>query len=331
MLQLPPPFTPDLKVLVLAGTKELPANVGGEPLASPQAEVPLEGKAFLELRGRLVIEYVLDLLEELGLRHVWVLGPAACLARIPSHYDFHPLEQEPGASLARNLLAAVSAVDLQADEPTLTIFGDHPLITSTALLDFLTLSAPHLDEADYFHGLALEEAYVAYSEYFQRTSVHMREAAGRVTGLNIVFPLRLHRLPAFDHIYSVRKLERVGRFLSMLAREMYLLGGSAPGAIAASTLLYFAKEFEKVSRRQGHIGRFGKAAVGWLRRRVPVARIERYAARLLGAERGVKVVPLPHGGTAIDVDFAEELQTIEQNWEELLALGREQDAASRVS
>lgn len=326
MSPLPPPFTPELKVLVLAGANRVPGYLGNRPGPDHPPEVPLEAKAFLQLRGRLVIEYVLDWLAESGLRHVWVLAPPPCLDLIPSGYAFHPLPQAEAASLAQNLQAARDAVSLERDEPALAVFGDHPLTTSTALHDFLAFCGPRLEETDFFHGVALHESYAAFAPFFRRTSVFMRELAGRATGLNLVMPHRIHRMPAFDHIYSVRKLERIGRFVSLLAREMVLLGGSAPHCVLDSVRMYLAKECEKLSRREGRLGGFGRWGQGWLQRQVPASRLERYAARLLGAERGVRVVPLAHGGTAIDVDFAEELAVLEDNWDTLVAITRRQDA-----
>ena len=67
----------------------------------------------------------------------------------------------------------------------------------------------------------------------------------------------------------------------------------------------------------------------WLQRQVKLARVEKYATKLFGAERGVRVVPLAHGGTAIDVDFVDELDVLEAHWDELLAIARRQDESSR--
>ena len=80
-------FGPDLKVLVLAGSDQGP---GPQPaIATPES--PLSGKAFLRLHGRLVIEYVLDVLRECGLTRIWVLAPDHHLAQIPSQHRFvHP-------------------------------------------------------------------------------------------------------------------------------------------------------------------------------------------------------------------------------------------------
>jgi hypothetical protein len=278
----------------------------------------------------MVIEYVLDWLTGAGLRHIWILAPQRCLDTIPERYTFEPIPQRPGASLAHNLSHAKEVVPLQAGEPALVVFGDHPLTTVRALQDFLAYCAPRLNEADLYHGLALREAYLDYWPHFRRTSVLMREFSGRATGLNLMVPDRLHGIPAADQVYSVRKLERFGRFVSMLARSIWLLGPSAPHAMLDAARCYVAKDFEKLARRPGRLGAFGARAMRWLQRQVSVKRVEKYAAKVFSAERGVHVVPLAHGGTAIDVDFADELEIMEANWDELQAIARLQDDASRA-
>ncbi len=330
-MAIPSPFDQDLKVLVLAGANQVPAGDLDDVSHHLAEEKPLEAKSFLRLRGRLVIEYVLDWILATGLRRIWVLAPEQCLATIPSKYEFEPLPQRPGASLGNNLRHGNEQVPLEQDEPTLVVFGDHLLTTPTALEDFLRFCGPRLHEADLFHGIALRASYLEYSEHFQRTSVLMREMAGRVTGLNLMIADRLDGFPAADHVYSVRKLERFGRFASLLGRTLYLLGSSAPGAMFAAANLYAAKEFEKMSRHSDRRGAIGRRGMRWLQRRVKVARIEKYATKLFGAQRGVRLVPLAHGGTAIDVDFVEELDVLEKHWDELEAIARRQDEASHAA
>jgi len=329
-MALPPPFSAQLKVLVLAGANSVPSGDLDEASHDFDGETPLEAKSFLHLRGRLVIEYVLDWLAEAGLRRVWVLAPERCLAVIPEGYEFEPIPQRPGASLANNLRHAKEVIPLGIDEPALVVFGDHPLTTASALLDFLRFCAPRLEEADIFHGLALRDAYLEYAPHFHRTSVLMRETPGRATGLNLLVPGRIHGIPAADHVYSVRKLEKFGRFISLMGRTLYLLGRSAPGAMFDAARLYAAKEFEKMSRHPGRRGAIGRRGMDWLQRKVSTQRVERYATKLFGAERGVRIVPLAHGGAAIDVDFADELAILEDNWDELREIGRRQDAAARA-
>jgi len=329
-MPLPPPFNTDLKVLVLAGADRLPAGDLDRASHEVGEETPLEAKSFVHIRDKLVIEYVLDWLHEAGLRQIWVLAPERCLTLIPDQYDFHPVPQRPRASLAANLRHGKEVIPLEPGEPALVVFGDHPLTTARALEDFLAKCGPLLDTADYFHGLALRDAYLDYSAYFQRTSVLTRDAPGRATGLNLIVHDRVHGIPAADELYSVRKLERFGRFLSMLGRSLYLLGLSAPSAIIDSAVLYAAKEFEKLARYPGRRGAIGERAMRWLQRWVPLARIEHYATKCFRAERGVRIIPLAHGGTAIDVDFVHELDILQDNWDELRAIARRQDEASRV-
>jgi hypothetical protein len=328
-MTLPPPFNKDLKVLVLAGANQVPAGNLYDASHHTDGETPLEAKSFLRLRGRLIIEYVLDWILEAGLRRIWVLAPEQCLATIPAEYEFEPLPQRPGASLSNNLLQGKEQVPLEQAEPALVVFGDHPLTTPDALEDFLSFCGPRLHEADLFHGLALRGSYLEYSRYFQRTSMLMREAAGRATGLNLMIPDRIDGILAADHVYSVRKLERFGRFISLLGRTLYLLGSSAPGAMLDAARLYAAKEFEKMSRHPGSRGVIGRHGMHRMRRQVKLAQVEKYATKLFGAQNGVRLVPLAHGGTAIDVDFVEELDVLEKHWDALKMIARRQDQASR--
>jgi len=330
-MSLTPPLSDNLKVLVLAGANTLPEGDLDEASHAAAEETPLEAKAFVHLRGRLVIEHVLDWLREAGLHNIWVLAPQPCLDAIPTKYEFEAIAQRPGASLAHNLQHGKEVIPLAADEPALVVFGDHPLTTAQALRDFLAFCAPRLDEADLFHGLALRDAYLEYAPHFQRTSVWMRECPGRATGLNLLIPSRIHGIPAADHVYSVRKLERFGRFISLLGRALYLLGNKAPAAMFDAARLYVAKEFEKMSRQTGRRGAIGRRGLRWLQRQVSVTSVEGYAGRLFGTERGVRIVPLAHGGTAIDVDFAEELDLIEAHWDELRDIAQRQDERSRAT
>ena len=86
-----------------------------------------------------------------------------------------------------------------------------------------------------------------------------------------------------------------------------------------------------MARRPGWRGVLGARGMRWLQRQVSVTAVERYAGKLFRTERGVRIVPLAHGGTALDVDFAEELDILEENWDELRAIAQRQDEASRAA
>jgi hypothetical protein len=318
------PFGSDLKVLVLAGSDHGPARQ--HATASPES--PLSGKAFLRLRGRLVIEYVLDVLRECDLTRIWVLAPEHHLAQIPSHHRFVPVPQQPGARFFANLSAGAAALDPQDGEAVLVAFGDHPVTSARALQRFLDRCAQLREEADFFHGLALQAPYREYAPWFSRTSVHMREMSGRASGFILAIPSRVHRLRALDRLYDVRKLERRDSMFGLLVQVARWLGPNAPRCIVDSTFMYLAKEMEKAGRGRG--GPLARRLESWLAARVSLPRLERYAVRVLGAERGVRLIPIAHGGIAIDVDFAEEFAALEQHWDTVQQISARQDAALRA-
>lgn len=324
MLQFPAPLGPDLKVLVLAGSDRRRRMRRRSPDGA--REVPLSDKAFLPLHGRLVIEYVLDWLQECGLHNIWVLAQADMLARIPPRYSIHAVEQPPVTSVFVNLSRAHAALDPAADEPVLVVFGDHPLNSPAALQIFLTRCAGLLPELDFAHAFALRQAYGELSPYFTRTCLHSREVSGRATGISLAVPGRLHRLRVLDDMYGVRKQENFASFVGLLLSLGRWLGLRSPGALLDASLLYLAKEAEKAGRRPGRAGSFGRSVESLLRGRVPMARLEDYARRILQAEHAVRLIPVAHGGIGVDVDFREELQALETNWEHLQQIVARQDA-----
>jgi hypothetical protein len=271
---LPAPFTSDLKVLVMAGSNsvsERRRRQRVERLRRNEPEVPLENKAFLRLRDRLVIEYLLETLEACGLHRTWILAPEISLRLLPPRYAFRPLVQHPRATLVANLLAAYTEVDPQPNEPVLVLFGDHPLTTAATLRSFLASCGPQIDKADFFHGVALQEAYNEYMPFFRRTCLHLREMSGRASGLNLAVPSRLHRLRLIDEFYDVRKQEQLGALLGLLRLVGSWLGMRAPAALIDTLILSIAKEMEKIGRRSSRsAGSRDTALACWVPRKALV-------------------------------------------------------------
>jgi len=316
-------FTSELKVLVLAGENA----ASSPPPGRANRERPLADKAFLPLHGRLVIEYVLDLLRDCGLTQIWVLAPERHLARIPAHHRFNGVAQQPGAGFFGNVSASLAAMNLDAGQPALMVFGDHPLTSATALRCFLARCREALDEADLFHAMALQAAYREYAPWFTRTSVHTRDMTGRASGFTLAVPSRLHRLNALGELYGIRKLERFESFVRLLWQLMRALGADGARAVVDGVLLYLAMKIEKAGRGSGAGASMARRVESWLADRVPVRRLERYAVRVLGAERGVRLIPVAHGGIAIDVDFAEEFDALRDHWTALQQISARQNAA----
>ena len=320
-MPLPVPFTSDLKVIVAAG------GDAGRKGAVSAREVPLHGKAFLRLRDRLVIEYVLDFLRDSGLPRVWIIAKEEAMARLPARHVFTPVPERPEATFLANLIAGCEAAAPAPDEPVLIVFGDHPLNTPRALHLFLARCAPRLSKADFFHALSLQDAYRDFGQWFRRTSVHMREMRGRASGLSLAVPSRLHGVSKLQALYTVRKLERSASFFRLVMHLWQWLGWDAIGSTRDSLLMLAAKEMEKGARHTGWRADICRRWEARLSNVLPVEKMQHYAARVLEAERGVCFVPIPHGGLAIDVDFAEELQLLEQHWDAIAAIAARQDAS----
>jgi hypothetical protein len=310
-------------VVVLAGSDAASPPAGAR---AADAESPLADKAFVPLRGRLVIQHVLDFLSHCGCRRVHVVAPAQQLARLTLTHSITPVPSR-GGSFFESLLAGSQAVAPAADEPVLLVFGDHPVNSVPAFRWFLRCTRDQIGEADLFHAFALQASYRDYAPWFERTAVHLREMCGRASGWTVVVPSRLHGLSQLKQLYDVRKLDRLGVYARLVRHLVGRLGKDAPRCLADSCVMYTAKEMQKAGRGSTLTARAARRLEAWLADRVPIRRTERYAARILGAERGVRLVPIAHGGIAIDVDFAGEFATLDEHWDAIHAIAARQDEA----
>ena len=287
-MELPPPFGSDLKVLVLAGSD--PAS----PRRRSDPGSPLSDKAFLRLRGRLVIEYVLDLLRERGFERVWVLASARHLALIPREYRLHAHHAAAGRELLR--------------EP---VGGDERAGSGRGRTDSGRLRRSSAADAE--RAARLSCALRRTARACGLVSCAGADGAGpgvrRVVRANVrahardvrtcdwlhsrASPSRLRGLNVLGELYEVRKLERFDSLLACCSSCRGCWDRNAPRALVDAVLVFLAKEMEKAGRGSSGVARAARSLESWFSARVPVRRLERYAARVLGAERGMRVIPWP--------------------------------------
>ena len=139
-------------------------------------------------------------------------------------------------------------------------------------------------------------------------------------------PSRLHGVGRFQALYGVRKLEHPLSFGRLLLHLSRWLGADVAGTVRDSLL-------DVPGERDGEGGAAGMGCGKGL----PAARGDDFQStsrrahaalrtRVFKAERGVRFIPIPHGALAIDVDFAEELETIERHWDAIQEIAARQEA-----
>lgn len=288
--------------LVLAGASGVFARQG-------------KNKNFLPLRGRPVVQYVLDTLAETSLRRIFLVTDPerASELDLPDGTVVLPASRRQWDNISQGVQAGRP---WRREDRLLLVFGDTPLLRPAEIEDFLERCGRN--DAVVHHGVVPQSAVDPFVAYFPEGERNRRPfAAGefwaRPGALTLLQPARLdleRMARPLDMFMAGRKqnppggplprLKARGRFFVTCIR---LLG---PGGIVMA-LKFVAAHF-----LQG-VGLPRLADI--VRRRLPLSVPERAVERILGCP--VRLLPCPFGAASLDVDDEESLAVLEVRWEEL--------------
>ena len=284
-------------------------------------------KNFWTLRGRPVVQCQLDLAREIGFGRVILVTETARLSELDVPAGTIVLEAAPRQS--ENFAHVKTAVEWGPDERCLVTFGDTPLLSQGAVLDFLERC--RRNDADVHHGLVpyvFVEPFMDFfpRDHFGRRPFHVHEFRARLGCLSLC------RVASFDPEETRRSVQavmagrkqdpgRAGFASIVLARWRVLWGGlrfvgpmglwMSLGAVTAHWL---------------HERGFPKAA-RFFRRAVTLPRLDVVFSKLLGCR--ARMLPCPFGGTSLDVDNETDMLVLEQYFDHMLALQALQDRVAR--
>ncbi len=134
----------------------------------------IDNKAFLNLNGRIMLDYVLECLENTGIfEQIAVIGPAQRLAKhVPPHIKIIPQQ----GTVVENVVKAAEEVPGWI----LLCSSDTPLLTPEAVSDFISMC----HDAQMFYPLVSKETNDSKYPGVERTYVSLKE--GTFTGGNII-------------------------------------------------------------------------------------------------------------------------------------------------
>ena len=196
------------------------------------------------------------------------------------------------------------------DHAVLVVPSDIPLVIPEEISEFLH-RAWELD-ADYVVGLTPESALLPYAPRegepgIRMASFNLREGRFRQNNLHYVRPLRMGNRHYIQDMYEHRYQKEFGntvrlgwRILRKEFRRLWVL------------FFYALMHLAAVMDRRGH-----RRIADWLRRRIPMARIERGISGLLRTR--FKTVTTGFGGAALDVDNDADLEVVDKmlfRWKE---------------
>lgn len=174
--------------LVLAGG-------GSEPGLDPA----LPNKAFLQIAGRPLLNYVLEALRGVrGIGRIAVVGPPEAIRAVAPETVVVP----DAGSITDNMLRAVRT--LASREPVLVVASDIPLLTPRAVEDFLAACAK--EGADFHYAIVPQEAVERFYPGARKTFVRVSEGTFTGGSVMLVNPAVIDRVKVFvERVIAARK------------------------------------------------------------------------------------------------------------------------------
>ncbi len=298
-----------------------------------------ESKPYLQMAGRSLVAHVVALLQEVPeVSEVWVVGDAERLEatllgdatgaelRKPLHVlgQFRNLYENAWESYRRLLADAPPEgrdpqSDADRDQPVLYLSADIPFATAHEISVFVQRATA--SGAEYALGLCTKESMQGFlprapgEPGIEVATFNLREGRYRQSNLHLVQPARLRKRHLIEDMYEQRHQRRWGPILRLAWQLLRADGGGA------AVLYYYAlMHFASVSDRKG----FARLS-NWLRRKIPMARIERGCGTLIGAD--FRLVVTEVGGCAIDIDTEQEYEAAQACFEEWTQMQAERAAA----
>jgi hypothetical protein len=285
-----------------------------------------ENKVFLEIDGRPLVAHVAVVLQRVPeVSEVWVVGDAERLRAVFERADvkaeiakpLHILEQ--GRDLYENAWQAYRCLlpgagpegrdpePADFDTEVLYVSGDLPFATPQEISQFVQRGQAL--GGDYSVGVVTEEAMRGFLPAASQPGIRMatynlREGRYRQSNLHLVKPGRLGNRHYIEEMYEHRHQRELGQIVGLA----WTLLTSERGGLRV--LGYYALMHLAGVADRWHLRRLAD----WVRRWIPIARVERGCSDLLRTEFRLVVTEI--GGCAIDVDTECEYDVASQRYRE---------------
>lgn len=287
-------------------------------------------KAFLKIKGKFVIQYVIESLQQVpAIRDIYVAGPKVKLREafkeaglnLSSPKKIHLVQQK--SNLFENAWHAfLSSLPGYDDDPVPDLFEhkekavlmvpcDAPLITSREVIHFIHHC--DLDHYDFLVGLTPEERMNHFypkkgQPGMKMAYLHMKEKNYRINNLHMVRPMKVIQRRHINTLYAFRYQKNI---INAILLGIYLMGKEQPKSLQFFSGLQLAM----ISNRLGfpELTRFFRS---W----TPKKALEKAISGLMNTRFCGLEVPFP--GAALDIDNDRDFRTMGlmfDQWREYLA------------
>ena len=278
--------------------------------------IPVEGlnKALIDLRGRPVIEYVLQAMEGAELvGRIHLVGPLEKLGFLSAGHPRLRLFPQ-GRSLVENVLSSYESICPGHDRHILVITSDIPFVRPSEIDRFIRAALE--TDADIVLGLASRAAMSRFYPAEGRPGIrpaccHFRQGAARLNNMFLVRVPAAARTEYADIIYGLRYQKRPMNFARLILGVL----GKDPGQLR----LLWTLMMMQVTLQAHRLGLMPLARA-W-GRMVDIHDAEAAASRAAGAS--VKTLFMDSGGAVMDIDDKESLRAARERLGEFMSLADE--------
>jgi hypothetical protein len=297
----------------LAFPHTIPAIVAAGDRGAAKA-VYGESKVYLDVSGRPLVAHVVRELQDVPeVSEVYVIGDPERLEKVlgdpalraalrkPLHVvpQLRNLYENAWQGYRRALPGAgpegrdpASETDL--DVAVLYLSGDLPFATAAEISDFVRKS--FATGVDYALGLVTEESMQSFAPAapgepgIYMACFNLREGRFRQSNLHLAKPARLRNRHYIEEMYAHRYQRELWPIVALAWRLLWNEQGGA-SVVFHYVLMHLA----------GLADRWGlRGLADWIRRAIPIARVERAVGAILGTRFRFVVTEI--GGCAVDID-----------------------------
>lgn len=320
-------------------TKETPLQIPAIVTAGDRRAAKAiygESKVYLEIDSRSLVRHAVDVLQDVPeVSEVWVVGNGPRLeavfdeaARAGLRKPLHLVPQfrnlfENGWETYRRLLPGAGAEGRDpgpqdADLAVAYLSADLPFATPQEISTFIRRALAR--ECDYAMGLVTEESMAAFYPKGDAPGIRMayfnaREGRFRQSNLHLIRPAKIGNRRYIEEMYEHRYQRQFGNILSLAWR---LLRSERGGLVIVT--YYLLMHLMSISDRNGF-----KRLADWLRRRLPLSRVEAGVSSLLRCDFACVVTEA--GGCGVDIDNEHDFDITQQRYAEWSKAQRERAEA----
>ena len=202
--------------IVLAGGQKADLNSGKPELVN---------EAAIRIGKRYMIEYVVEALRKSGyINRIIIAGSLGILTEVFQKPDNCIILVESGDTQIDSFIKALAVADIRADERILIVTADIPLLTTTAIDDFVSLCLQQKGEM--FYPIVKKETNESKYPGSVRTYVHLKD--GTFTGGNLILldaGIVDRCIPVAKKLVQYRKSPlRLASYIGLGVLIRYLLG-----------------------------------------------------------------------------------------------------------